>query len=333
MSDSIAIVVITHDRVHLLRQCVEHVLARTSALTTEIVIWNNGSTDGTREYLDALVDPRITVVHHATNIGNNAYAEGFKLTTASYLIDLDDDVVEAPPEWDQSLLTAYRQLPEIGFLAADLEEDEFDEASLIRHRHRPDAYRLREQNGVRLLEGPTGGGCAMTDRTLYERAGGFSQRNDQVFFLEDAEYIDSIRELGYRPGVLADLRVHHTGGTYYAGPIPSAKTKFWNDYWRVVKRRNAVKRLLLRIPFAAAINERLELFGPPEHVFMPPDGPGSGPTRPAEWRQKRLTRARRHELPFASNGGGRSPISVRSAARAVALRRRAPFPPTTERSP
>jgi GT2 family glycosyltransferase len=266
---SIAIVVITHDRLHLLRKCVEQVIGRTSELTKEIVIWSNGSSDGTDEYLDALDDPRITVVHHGTNIGNNAYAEGFRLTSAAYLIDLDDDVVEAPAEWDRTMLDAYRRLPEIGFLAADLEEDEFDEASLIRHRHRPDAYQARETNGVRILEGPTGGGCAMTDRQLYNRVGGFRQRTDQVFFLEDAEYIVSIRELGYGKAVLADLRVHHTGGSYYSGHVPSAKIKFWDDYWRVVRRRNAVKRLLLRIPLARAVNDRLGIFGPPEMEFPP----------------------------------------------------------------
>ena len=57
---SIAVVVLTHDRVHLLRQCVENVLGQVSPTTREIVIWNNGSTDGTRAYLDAVDDPRIT---------------------------------------------------------------------------------------------------------------------------------------------------------------------------------------------------------------------------------------------------------------------------------
>ena len=43
----IAIVVLTHNRVELLRKCVENVLLRTSGETREIVIWDNGSTDGT----------------------------------------------------------------------------------------------------------------------------------------------------------------------------------------------------------------------------------------------------------------------------------------------
>ena len=77
---SIAIVVLTHNRLELLRECVENVLARTSSETREIVVWDNASTDGTRAFLDSLTDPRIRVVHHPRNIGQNGYAEAFAAT-------------------------------------------------------------------------------------------------------------------------------------------------------------------------------------------------------------------------------------------------------------
>ncbi len=77
--DGIAIVVLTHNRVHLLRKCVENVLLRTSNATREIVIWDNASPDGTAAYLESLDDPRIRVVISETNIGQNAYARAFRL--------------------------------------------------------------------------------------------------------------------------------------------------------------------------------------------------------------------------------------------------------------
>ncbi len=102
---AIAIVVLTHNRVHLLRKCVENVLGSTSAATREIVIWNNGSTDGTREFLDTVADPRTRIVHSDANIGMNAYARAFAMTSAEYLVELDDDVVDAPPGGTQSCST------------------------------------------------------------------------------------------------------------------------------------------------------------------------------------------------------------------------------------
>jgi GT2 family glycosyltransferase len=93
---AIAVVVLTHNRRHLVQKCVENVLLRTSEATREIVIWDNASTDGTAEYLATLEDPRIRVVRSERNIGQNGYARAFRQTTAPYLIEVDDDVVDAP---------------------------------------------------------------------------------------------------------------------------------------------------------------------------------------------------------------------------------------------
>jgi len=178
----IAVVVLTHNRVHLLRQCVENVLLRTSSSTCEIVLWNNASVDGTREYLDSLPDPRIRVVHHTENIGQNAYARAFRLTSSEYMIEMDDDVIDAPNGWDETLLEAFRRLPEIGYLAANLVDDPNDSASqYMRYlRETKNAYTLKEINGLRILEGPTGGGCTMTSRELYDRVGGFREHKKLV---------------------------------------------------------------------------------------------------------------------------------------------------------
>src|SRR4051794_1260875 len=175
IAGEIAIVVLTNNRVHLLRKCVEDVLLRTSKRTREIIIWDNASTDGTEEYLGSLDDPRIRVVRSDENVGQNGYARGFRLATAPYFIELDDDVVEAPEEWDATLLDAFKRLPRIGFLAADLEDDPNDVASQYRHHIRSHEYTPFEENGVRLLTGPVGGACAITSREANEKAGGFRE--------------------------------------------------------------------------------------------------------------------------------------------------------------
>lgn len=258
----IAIVVITHNRVHLLRKCVENVLLRTSDATTEIVIWDNASTDGTGEYLASLTDPRIRVVRSPENVGMNGYGRGFRMTTAPYLVEVDDDVVDAPAGWDRMLLEAYDRLPDVGFLAADLVDDPHDEASHVRHHVRPHEYVRVEINGISLLEGPAGGGCAITSRELADRVGGFRERPGQVFWLEDEEYQKAISRLGYRGLVLAGLLVHHTGGPHYTDASPH-KQRYWAAYHRRRARRGAVKRALLALPFVARANARFRWFQPP----------------------------------------------------------------------
>ena len=260
--NSIAIVVLTHNRVHLLQKCVENVLLRTSEATREILIWDNASPDATPEYLRSLEDQRIRVVISEENIGQNAYARGFGLTTASYFIELDDDVVDAPLHWDAMLLDAFTRLPGIGFLAADLVDDPHDLASRYRHHVRPHEYIPVEENGVRLLRGPTGGGCAITSRELNERVGGFRQNTKEVFWLEDAAYIADLEKIGFGAAVLADLKVHHTGGPHYT-KTPKEKVEYWQRFRARQARRNAVKRALVRIPFVRRLNARFGWFVPP----------------------------------------------------------------------
>jgi GT2 family glycosyltransferase len=260
--DGIAIVVLTHNRVHLIAKCVEDVLQRTSDSTHEIVIWDNASTDGTSEYLQTLDDPRIRVIRNDKNIGMSAYARAFRETSAPYLIELDDDVVSAPPNWDATMRDAFVRLPDVGFLAADLEDDPHDEASRWRHQIRPHEYKLVEEHGVRVLRGPAGGGCAITSRELNQRAGGFRENKKEVFWLEDEAYIGDLARLGYTSAVLADLRVHHTGGPYYSS-IPKEKAQYWKRYWARRARRTAAKRALVRVPFVRRLNARFGWFEAP----------------------------------------------------------------------
>ena len=266
----IAVVVLTHNRLGLLRRCVEDVLLRTSEKTREIVIWDNGSEDGTGEYLDGLADSRIRVVHSPENIGMNAYARAFALATQDYLVELDDDVIEAPSRWDEILLDAFLLIPKIGFLSASLVDDPKDSASqYIKYlREERNAYTRRELNGVAILEGPTGGSCTMTSRELYERVGGYRQNTKFIYWREDAAYVKDLRRLGYRSAVLESLSVWHAGSPYYSKPNP-AKNPLYQREARLNARKDFVKRLILRVPFAAALNARYDWFDPP-HRYEPP---------------------------------------------------------------
>lgn len=258
---SVAIVVPTHNRLHLFRRCVEGVISRVSPLTREIVIWDNASTDGTAEYADGLTDPRIRVVHHPTNVGLNAYAMAFPSTTADHLVQLDDDVVDAPDEWDRMLLEAFRRVPDVGYLATNLVNDPHDSAARHMYEVNADAYSTEVENGVRLKVGPTGGWCSMTSRELHDRVGGWQQRKS-IYWLHDAAYIEDIQRLGYRAALLEELEVHHAGGPYYSD-MTAEKGAYWAAYLRRRAIKDRVKRVLLALPMVPRLNERHRWFEPP----------------------------------------------------------------------
>ena len=268
----IAIVVLTYNRLHLLRQCVEKVLARTSPATVEIVIWDNASTDGTAEYLGALDDPRIDVVRHHENIGLNAYAAAVARTTAPYLLELDDDIIDAPEGWDRALLDAFLLLPRVGFLQARLADDGHSPGADLFYRINRHRYELKNVNGVRIWQGgPVGGGCTITPRQLYDEVGGFRVDKETRFGGLDATYVSDIRRAGYETAILDEVEVFHAGGPYYAELIPE-KAEYFRRRARKRARRNAVKRILLALPLVPGLNARFRWFQPPPTSARRPAG-------------------------------------------------------------
>ena len=267
---NVSIVVVTHNRVHLLQQCVENVLATTSDATQQIIIWDNASSDGTAEYLARLDDQRLEIVRHPENIAMNARRRAFERATGDYLIEVDDDVVEAPSEWDHTLLEGYVHLQDYGRLGAFLQYDPKDAASrYLRYmREERGAYPLRVVNGIRVLEGTPGGACTMISRELYDRVGGYSEHNRYPYWRPEIAFERKMRKLGFRSGYLADLQVRHAGGPNYS-ETPQLKLHYWRHEDKLRRRKDRVKRVLLALPFVAELNRRFDWFDPPEPRYDP----------------------------------------------------------------
>lgn len=110
----ITAVVVTFNRLELLKQGIE--CLRKQQKLTGIIVVNNGSTDGTREWLNA--QPGLLVVHQ-DNVGGSggfytgierAYSEG-----ADWIWCMDDDVFPHPDCLDR--LLPYTDRPEVGILS------------------------------------------------------------------------------------------------------------------------------------------------------------------------------------------------------------------------
>lgn len=263
----ISIILVTYNRLHLLRKCVENVLFRTSDKTREIIIWNNGSTDGTKEYLDDLKEIRLKIVHHKTNIGTNAFARAFSLANSDsdYFIELDDDVIDAPYEWDRYLLDAFLKLPNMGFLAANVVDDGKSIAADVMYRRDKYLYECKNINGVNIMFGPTGGWCTMTSREIYGRVGGFKENPQFTFWHEDGAYVAALKKSGYSFGILKDLKVFHASGPYYSADenIRKEKEKYYT--WRtkarrVQARKDMVKKLLNNIKLIRMLNNKYHFY-------------------------------------------------------------------------
>jgi GT2 family glycosyltransferase len=208
---SASILLVTYNRLGMLKECVSSILANTSHVDYELIVWDNASTDGTGLYLDAIASshPQVRVVHHTDNIGVNAVAACVRLARGGYLVEMDDDVVEVPPGWLPEMIRVFDAVPRAGYLAANVVQDETtDGAKPEQHLYRTLDY----GDGVVIECGPTGGWCTMTSRGVIERIGNFLEMPGRVFFGEDGDFACRCIRRKYRVGIVRGVRVYHATG-------------------------------------------------------------------------------------------------------------------------
>ncbi|SMG35579.1 Glycosyltransferase, GT2 family [Paracoccus sp. J56] len=95
---TIAALVVTHNRLDRLRETLTRLLAED---LDQILVFDNASGDGTRDYLDAMDDPRLIVIHHPENLGGaGGFSRGLRLLVKGYdpdwVVLMDDDGRPAP---------------------------------------------------------------------------------------------------------------------------------------------------------------------------------------------------------------------------------------------
>lgn len=211
----ISFFVVTHNRFNMLRKCTGSLIKSLDNYNYELIIWDNNSEDGTREYLSALSkgNERIRVILHNENAGTNAKGLSAEECKGEYIFGIDDDCLEFPENWVKEMLTAYNCIPFMGYLATDVVQNEYTNGA----KPSQDNYSVKKYCGgkISLLDGPTGGWCFLVSRNVYNETGKFLILKDRVFFLEDGDYIVRLKGKGLKAGILEGVKVFHATGDYY----------------------------------------------------------------------------------------------------------------------
>ena len=114
----VSVCIPTFNRKELLAIAIDSVLQQTHQ-DFELIICDDGSTDGTAEMMARLTDNRIHYIRHPQNIGkSNNMISGFKAATGQYFIKFDDDD-RLTPTFLEKTSQLLDKNPQIDFVGTD----------------------------------------------------------------------------------------------------------------------------------------------------------------------------------------------------------------------
>lgn len=91
----ISVVVITWNKLELLRNCLDSVMDNAKFCRNELIVIDNASSDGTSGFLESLGNARILL--NTENLGvARARNQGIRMASGKYILHLDDDTVMHP---------------------------------------------------------------------------------------------------------------------------------------------------------------------------------------------------------------------------------------------
>jgi FkbM family methyltransferase len=207
-----SIVIPVHNQLDFTRQCLESIRAHTPE-AHEVIVVDNGSSDGTAEYLRSL--PGVKVVQNDTNRGFPAAVnQGIREAVGRQVLLLNNDCV-VTPGWLGRLLAALHREPTIG-LAGPCTNRISGEQQV------PARYETIEQleaftrewgraNDRRLVDTDRlVGFCLLIRRAAIEKIGLFDEQFGVGCF-EDDDFCRRALQAGFRAVIAVDSFVHHYG--------------------------------------------------------------------------------------------------------------------------
>jgi glycosyltransferase involved in cell wall biosynthesis len=175
-------VMLCWNRVELSRQCLESYL-RTISVANELLIVDNGSTDGTRRWLEGIAnDPRIhSIVHRRENRPVEALNETLARCRGRYLHIMENDCIYLDG-WDRYVLDRLHQLPDLGQL------------SILRGP----PHLLGEKHGGLVILSLANVGCTSVfpRRVFFEHGVRFESPARNAYYGQDVPFSAKIRALG-----------------------------------------------------------------------------------------------------------------------------------------
>lgn len=307
----VSLIIPTRNGLHVLRQCIESILKKTSYRNYQVLIIDNGSDDAeTLQYLKQIqADARVRVIRDDRPFNYSALNNAaVKLAEGELVGLLNNDLEVISPDW-LSEMVSHALRPDVGAVGACLwyPNNTLQHGGVILgiggcagHSHKgfPKGHCGYVGRMVLISEfSAVTGACLLTRKKLYEHLGGLNESDLPVAF-NDVDFCLRLKEAGYRNvwTPYAEL-YHHESATRGYEDTPEKQKRFLKE-GAYLKRRWG--NLLLNDP---AYSPNLTLFRQDFSLAWPPRvAPLSPP--PREARQVSVQRTDKALAMVNKNGQG-----------------------------
>jgi len=211
----VSVVVLCYNNLEFTKACLSSLSLYSGYTNLELVIVDNGSTDGTPEFLRQFAEARqdVKLVLNQANLGfaagNNA---GLAAASGDYLILLNNDTY-VTPGWILPLIRHLQRNAALGLIGpvtnnigneARIDIDYADMAQM-----QEAAWRYTSVHAGKSLAVDTiAFFCVAMPRAVYAKVGGLDE-DFKFGFFEDDDYCRRVRAAGYRIAIADDCFVHH----------------------------------------------------------------------------------------------------------------------------
>ena len=170
-SPLVSAIIPTHNRADMLCRAVNSVLSQ-SFTDFEVIVVDDGSTDDTRQRIEAYADPRVRYFKHDESNGAAAARNtGIRQARGSYIAFLDDDDEWLPTKLEKQVPVLQRAPEQVGLVYCWM--DYYQDGRLIKEHHPA----LRGHMFYQVLDRQRLGGCPtlLVRRSVIEEVGGFDE--------------------------------------------------------------------------------------------------------------------------------------------------------------
>ncbi|WP_110945041.1 glycosyltransferase family protein [Paenibacillus phocaensis] len=262
-----SIIILCHNNLEYTKQCIESIRQYTDKSKYELVVIDNGSFDGTKNWL--LDQEDIIAVYNSQNEGiARGYNQGIEVSNGETLAFLDNDVI-VTENWLDNLLAGLYSSEEVGAVGP-ISNNADSQSVVVNYQNLEQMFNLARNNNIsnsQRWENRVNlyGFLLLVKREVIQKIGLFDEDFSLGLF-EDDDYCFRMISAGYKLVLCKDVFVHHYAGVTSTGVFKqhnnmmSSNKKKFKDKWGFDGRYSSYVRTdLLSLLDSHDVNETIRV--------------------------------------------------------------------------